>query len=59
MDKADAVPVVISETNPRNPTEILPEPIPPEMSSQGDQNPVAAQVRCPARIWIDGVLIAI
>lgn len=44
MDKIDAV----SETNPRNPTEILPESIPPEMSSPGGQDLVAAQVRYPA-----------
>ncbi|PCD46662.1 hypothetical protein AU210_002063 [Fusarium oxysporum f. sp. radicis-cucumerinum] len=43
MDKADAVPAVISETNPRNPTEILPESIPSEMSNQGGQDLVAAQ----------------
>ncbi|KAH7219756.1 S-adenosyl-L-methionine-dependent methyltransferase [Fusarium oxysporum] len=43
MDKADAVPAVISETNPRNPTEILPESIPSEMSGQGGQGLVAAQ----------------
>ncbi|KAF5557307.1 mRNA 3 end-processing YTH1 [Fusarium napiforme] len=39
MDKTDAV----SETNPRNPTELLPESIPPEVSSQGGQDLVAAQ----------------
>ncbi|KAJ4265934.1 hypothetical protein NW764_015443 [Fusarium oxysporum] len=43
MDKADEVPAVISETNPRNPTEILPESIPSEMSNQGGQDLVAAQ----------------
>ncbi|EXK49887.1 hypothetical protein FOMG_02366 [Fusarium oxysporum f. sp. melonis 26406] len=32
-----------SETNPRNPTEILPESIPSEMSNQGGQDLVAAQ----------------
>lgn len=59
MDKADAVPAVISETNPRNPTEILPESIPSEMSNQGGQDLVAAQVRCPVRTWIDDILIAL
>ncbi|KAF5576136.1 mRNA 3 end-processing YTH1 [Fusarium pseudocircinatum] len=39
MDKTDAG----SETNPQNPIEILPESIPPEMSSQGGQGLVAAQ----------------
>ncbi|EXM13808.1 hypothetical protein FOTG_17744 [Fusarium oxysporum f. sp. vasinfectum 25433] len=43
MDKADAVPAVISETNPRNRTEISPESIPSEMSNQGGQDLVAAQ----------------
>ncbi|EWG54463.1 hypothetical protein FVEG_12679 [Fusarium verticillioides 7600] len=39
MDKTDAV----SQTNPRFPTEILPESTPPGMSSQGGQDLVAAQ----------------
>ncbi|SCO24183.1 related to methyltransferase [Fusarium fujikuroi] len=43
MDKTEAVPAVISETSPRNPTEILPESISPEMSSQGGQDLVPAQ----------------
>ncbi|KAF5551868.1 mRNA 3 end-processing YTH1 [Fusarium mexicanum] len=43
MDKTDAAPAAISETNPRNPTETLPESIPPEMSSQGGLDLVAAQ----------------
>ncbi|KAF5682476.1 mRNA 3 end-processing YTH1 [Fusarium circinatum] len=43
MDKTDAAPTAISETKPRNPTEILPESIPFEMSSQGGQDLVAAQ----------------
>ncbi|KAF4435134.1 hypothetical protein FACUT_7392 [Fusarium acutatum] len=43
MDKTDAVSAVISETSPRNSTEILPESTPPEMSGQGGQDFVAAQ----------------
>ncbi|KAG4263847.1 hypothetical protein FPRO03_09123 [Fusarium proliferatum] len=43
MDKTEAVPAVIGETSPRTPTEILPESISPEVSSQGGQDLVPAQ----------------
>ncbi|KAF5983646.1 methyltransferase [Fusarium bulbicola] len=43
MDKTDAAPAAISETNPRNPTDILTESIPPEMSSQVGQDLIAAE----------------
>lgn len=42
MDRTDAVQAAISETTPQNPTEILPEPIPPVLSNQGGQDLVAA-----------------